>query len=189
MLVRGSLPLRGRLTEWRPLLTSRDAQSSTLTPDTRDLGRRGLRLGAGGLGFIEGGVLGSDTLHRRTQGWMDIELPGFCSAPPPPPAPAPPLGNPTYERTQGPSFPLPRRGARLVAAASVQRRLCAGLVRSQGEDLNVAEVNFPSPPCKKSDPTASHPCNLQCKIPCPELRAEEPSCCHVKGRWRLGRLC
>ena len=68
MLVRGSLPLRGRLTEWRPLLISRDAQSSTLTPNTRDLGRRGLRLGAGGFGFIEGGVLGSDTLHKEDPG-------------------------------------------------------------------------------------------------------------------------
>ena len=91
---------------------------------------------------------------------MNIELPGFCSTPPLPPAPAPPLGDPTYERMQDSSFPLSRRGARLVAAASVQRRLCTGLVRSQGEDLNVAEVNFPTPPCKKSDPTASHPCNL-----------------------------
>ena len=120
---------------------------------------------------------------------MNIELPGFCSTPPLPPAPAPPLGDPTYERMQDSSFPLSRRGARLVAAASVQRRLCTGLVRSQGEDLNVAEVNFPTPACKKSDPTASHPCNLQCNMPCPELRAEEPSCCHVEGRWRLGLLC
>lgn len=48
-----------------PLLTSRDAQSSALTPPTRDSGRRGLCLGAGGLRLIDGRVPGSDTLHTE----------------------------------------------------------------------------------------------------------------------------
>lgn len=39
-----------------------------LTPDTRDLERRGLRLGAGGPGFTEGGLLGFDTLHKEEPG-------------------------------------------------------------------------------------------------------------------------
>ena len=47
-----------------PLLTSRDAQSSALTPPTRDFEKQGLCLEAGGLEFIDGGVPSSDRLYR-----------------------------------------------------------------------------------------------------------------------------
>lgn len=46
------------------LLTSRGAQSSALTPPTRDFRKQGLCLEAGGLKFIDGGVPSSDRLHR-----------------------------------------------------------------------------------------------------------------------------